>query len=115
METSVTFSVLEKAVAVLVELSASVKVAVCVLSKIVVVHEVITRVVGWVNVPADFDTIEKAFSGVKTAEKGIKQGLSRSDTDFKSPFRFIQLWIFDVSSSNALWGVSLAVYGFWNN
>lgn len=24
------------------------------------------------NVPADFDTIEKAFSGVKTAEKGIK-------------------------------------------
>ena len=25
-----------------------------------------------VNVPADFDTIEKAFSGVKTAEKGIK-------------------------------------------
>ena len=38
-----------------------------------------------VNVPADFDTIEKAFSGVKTAEKGIKQGLSRSDTDFGSP------------------------------
>ena len=27
---------------------------------------------GRVNVPADFDTIEKAFSGVGTAEKGIK-------------------------------------------
>lgn len=37
-------------------------------------------------VPTDFDTIEKAFSGVKTAEKGIKQGLSRSITDSESPF-----------------------------
>ena len=26
-----------------------------------------------VNVPADFDTIGKAFSGVKAAEKGISQ------------------------------------------
>ena len=40
---------------------------------------------GRVNVPADFDTIEKAFSGVKTAEKSIKQGLSRSNADFESP------------------------------
>ena len=40
---------------------------------------------GRVNVPADFDTIEKAFSGVKTTEKGIKQGLSRSNADFESP------------------------------
>lgn len=39
-----------------------------------------------INVSADFDTIEKAFSVVKTAEKGIKQGLSRSNTDFGSPF-----------------------------
>jgi hypothetical protein len=31
-----------------------------------------TGAAGRVNVPADFDTIEKAFSGVKTAEKGIK-------------------------------------------
>ena len=30
---------------------------------------------GRVNVPADSDTIEKAFSGVKTAEKGITEGL----------------------------------------
>ncbi len=40
---------------------------------------------GRVNVPSDFDTIEKAFSGGKTAEKGIKQGLSRSNADFGSP------------------------------
>ena len=40
---------------------------------------------GRVNVPADFDTIEKAFSGVKTAEKGIKQGFSRLNADFGSP------------------------------
>ena len=32
----------------------------------------ITTSAGGVNVPADFDTIEKAFSGVKTPEKGIK-------------------------------------------
>mgnify|MGYP007004252559 CR=1 FL=1 len=40
---------------------------------------------GRVNVPTDFDTIEKAFSGVETAEKSIKQGLSRSNADFESP------------------------------
>ena len=34
---------------------------------------------GQINVPADFDTIEKAFSGSKTTEEGIKQGLSRSN------------------------------------
>lgn len=46
----------------------------------------ITASAGGVYVPTDFDTIEKAFSGVKTAEKGIKQGLSRSITDSESPF-----------------------------
>ncbi|MGF0055677.1 hypothetical protein ACQRB4_06735 [Peptoniphilaceae bacterium SGI.097] len=45
----------------------------------------ITTSAGGVYVPTDFDTIEKAFSGVKTAEKGIKQGLSRSNADFGSP------------------------------
>ena len=46
----------------------------------------VARAAGGVYVPTDFDTIEKAFSGVKTAEKGIKQGLSRSITDSESPF-----------------------------
>ena len=45
-----------------------------------------TAATGGIYVPTDFDTIEKAFSGVKTAEKGIKQGLSRSITDSESPF-----------------------------
>ena len=45
-----------------------------------------SRFAGRIYVPTDFDTIEKAFSGVKTAEKGIKQGLSRSITDSESPF-----------------------------
>ena len=40
---------------------------------------------GRVNVPADFDTIEKALSGAKTTEKGIKQGLSKSNADSESP------------------------------
>lgn len=49
-------------------------------------NEHTTTATGRVYVPTDFDTIEKAFSGVKTAEKGIKQGLSRSITDSESPF-----------------------------
>ena len=41
--------------------------------KSIVIDEVfIARIIRRINVPADFDTIEKAFSGVKTAEKGIK-------------------------------------------
>ena len=31
-----------------------------------------TGTVRRINVPADFDTVEKALSGVKTAEKGLK-------------------------------------------
>ena len=49
-------------------------------------REEVAGAAGGVYVPTDFDTIEKAFSGVKTAEKGIKQGLSRSNADFKSPY-----------------------------
>ena len=45
----------------------------------------VSRLLKQIYVPTDFDTIEKAFSGVKTAEKGIKQGLSRSNADFGSP------------------------------
>ena len=40
---------------------------------------------GRVYVPADFDTKEKALSGVKAAEKGLKIGLPRSFADFVSP------------------------------
>ena len=54
--------------------------------KIITIDKVMARIIGWIYVPTDFDTIEKAFSGVKTAEKGIKQGLSRSITDSESPF-----------------------------
>ena len=52
---------------------------------VVVAPALVAGVVGRIYVPTDFDTIEKAFSGVKTAEKGIKQGLSRSNADFGSP------------------------------
>lgn len=31
-----------------------------------------SRIVGWIYVPADFDTKEKALSGAKAAEKGLK-------------------------------------------
>lgn len=39
---------------------------------IVVDPALVAGVVGRIYVPTDFDTIEKAFSGVKTAEKGIE-------------------------------------------
>lgn len=48
-------------------------------------REEVAGTAGGVNVPADFDTIEKTFSGIKTAEKGIKQGISRSNADFEIP------------------------------
>ena len=70
---------------------------------------------GKVYVPTDFDTIKIAFPGAKTAEKGIKQGLSRSNTDFGSPCFFVQFWISAVPLSGYTVGVRLAVYGFWNN
>ena len=39
---------------------------------VVINPALVASVVGRIYVPADFDTIEKAFSGVKTAGKGIK-------------------------------------------
>ena len=50
MESAVAFGVLNKAVALLVVLSASVEVILCALRKVVVVHKVVTRVVGRVYV-----------------------------------------------------------------
>lgn len=41
-------------------------------AEIVLVDKVVTRVVGWVYVPTDFDTKEKALSVAKAAEKGLK-------------------------------------------
>jgi hypothetical protein len=41
-------------------------------AELVLVNKVMTRVVGWVYVPTDFDTKEKALSVAKAAEKGLK-------------------------------------------
>ena len=68
-----------------------------------------TRTTGRVYVPTDFDTIEKAFSGVKTAKKGTKQGLSRSNADFGSP---CLLYSIEVKPLGNTGGVHLAVCGF---
>ena len=40
--------------------------------KIILIHKIIPRAIRRVYVPADFDTIEKALSGAKAAEKGLK-------------------------------------------
>jgi len=39
---------------------------------IVVDPALVAGVVGWIYVPTDFDTKEKALSGAKAAEKGLK-------------------------------------------
>ena len=53
---------------------------------IVVDPALVARVVGRIYVPADFDTIENAFSGAKPPKKAYNKGLSRSVFDFESPF-----------------------------
>ena len=94
MKASVTVCILNQTIAVLIVLSAICQVSLCILGKVIVVDEIISRIIRRVYVPTDFDTIEKAFSGVKTAEKGIKQGLSRPVYDFESPFSFCSIVVF---------------------
>ena len=53
---------------------------------IVVDPALVAGVVGRIYVPADFDTIENAFSGAKPPKKAYNKGLSRSVFDFESPF-----------------------------
>lgn len=48
-------------------------------------HEQISTITGCVYVRADFDTKRKSPLQHKCAEKGLKQGLSRSIADFGSP------------------------------
>lgn len=42
------------------------------LNEFCTLYEHTARTTAWIYVPADFDTIEKAFSRAKTTEKGIK-------------------------------------------
>ena len=52
---------------------------------IIIVLEGTTRIIRRIYINADFDTIEKALSNRKMAEKGTKTGLPWSITDFGSP------------------------------
>lgn len=72
MKSAVAFGILKKLVAVFVKLSAAVKKVVNTFWKIIIVDKVIACVVWWIYVPTDFDTIEKALSRAKAAEKGVK-------------------------------------------
>ena len=72
MKPSVAVGIFEQSVAVLVHLPGFFAVFLLALRKIIPIDEIIAGVVGRVYVPADFDTIEKAFSRAKTTEKGIK-------------------------------------------
>ena len=75
MESAVAFRVLDKAVAVLVKLSAAVKIAVGVLCEIVVVHKVVSGVVGRVYVnhlhPAEIRFLEQ-FQHLKVVALNVE-------------------------------------------
>ena len=86
MEPAVALRISHQTVAFVIKLAAARKVLLRALGKVILIDKIVARIIRRVYVPTDFDTIEKAFSGVKTAEKGIKQGLSRSITDSESPF-----------------------------
>lgn len=72
MKTTVAVKIFYKTVTFLIKLTAVRKVFLCTLCKVVLIHKVISRVIRRIYVPTDFDTIEKAFSGAKAAEKGLK-------------------------------------------
>ena len=72
MKTSVAFSVFEHLPFILVVHSHLLIFFLLSTLELVPVYEVVACVVGRIYVPTDFDTKEKAFSGAKTAEKGIK-------------------------------------------
>ena len=39
---------------------------------VIIILECRSRIIGWIYVPTDFDTKEKALSVAKAAEKGLK-------------------------------------------
>lgn len=72
MITSITIKIFYKTVAFLIELSTVSNVFICTLSKIICINKITTSIVRGIYVPTDFDTKEKALSGEKAAEKGLK-------------------------------------------
>ncbi|MDD7040870.1 MAG: hypothetical protein PUI40_02785 [Oscillospiraceae bacterium] len=65
-----------------------------------------------VYVPADFDTIENAFSGAKPPKKAYNKGFRGRFLTSKALFRCVQLWF---RRSAEPWGKRFAVYDFGNN
>ena len=65
---------------------------VCLIYKGIIIDEVfVTRVVRRIYVPADFDTIENAFSGAKPPKKAYNKGFRGRFLTSKAPFVYIQL------------------------
>ena len=71
------------------------------------INKQVSVISGSFYVPADFDTIGKAFSGVEIPKKGIKHGLSGSIADFGSPFSLYSIKVKPLGSTgwNAPCGV----------
>ena len=72
METTIAIAVLEQSISFIVKLTADSKVFFSTLCKIILIYKVASRIVGRVYVLTDFDTKEKALSGAKATEKGLK-------------------------------------------
>ena len=72
MKASVGFRIRNKPIAFFIKLTAISKIFSCLLSEVIFVHKIVTRIVRRIYVPTDFDTKEKALSVAKAAEKGLK-------------------------------------------
>ena len=72
MKSSVGVGILEQAIFILVVHPHLLVFLFLCAHEVVGVDEVVAGVVGRVYVPTDFDTKEKALSGAKAAEKGLK-------------------------------------------
>ena len=82
------------------------------IGKIIRIDKVIAGIVGRIYVPADFDTIENAFSGAKPPKKAYNKGFRGRFLTSKALFRCVQLWF---RRSAEPWGKRFAVYDFGNN
>lgn len=72
MEASIALGICYKSITFIIKLAAVCQIFLGALGKIILIHKVIAGVVGRIYVPTDFDTKEKALSGAKAAEKGLK-------------------------------------------
>lgn len=72
MKPSIGISIFNETITFFINDTTILLVFICRLLEIIPIDKIVSSIVRRVYVPADFDTIEKALSGAKAAEKGLK-------------------------------------------